>query len=154
MVGDLDIPIMYQDLANYTMSPMNIPLGGITGNAGMYGGNTSYLGGVQMKPQLDNDKVQLMNKKDNEAKNTALKIGAGLAAVFLMGFIPSLFGKKSLFSQLGSKISATYAKYKPQISNLGNKIKGQNGKIDTIKTWCSDRWTAFKGLFKGKKQTP
>ncbi len=77
--GDFDTPIVYQDLANSTMNPMRL---------GMYGGNTSYLGGVQMRRQPDADKIQLMNKKNKEAKKTFKKAMLGIGACLLLGFIP------------------------------------------------------------------
>lgn len=82
--GDFDTPVMYQDLANYSMPPMQMgmPFGG------MVGGNTSYLGGVQLKRQLDHDKVQLINKKNEEAKSTLKKALIGIGVCLAIGFIP------------------------------------------------------------------
>ncbi len=81
--GDFDTPIMHQDLANYTMSPMNF--------AGMpMMGNTSYLGGVQMRRQPEQDELRLMNKKKNEAKNTFKKALLAIGGIFLLGFIPRI----------------------------------------------------------------
>lgn len=131
--GDFDIPIMYQDLANYTMGPMMMPLGSITA------GNTSYLGGTQMKPQLDHDKIEIMNKKEAEGKSTAKKVALGLGAVFLMGFVSCLFGKKGL---------------KTSLSNLWTKIKGQPNKWGRFKAWCGQKWTSFKNLFRKNSGTP
>lgn len=98
--GDFDVPIMYQDLANSTMGAMNMPLGPMSGmygagmyGAGMYGGGsvgTSYLGGIKMPRQLDRDKVQIMNKKENQDKNTAKNILIGLGALIALGSIPIL----------------------------------------------------------------
>ena len=96
--GDFDEPIMYQDLANSTMGAMNMslePMSGMYG-AGMYGGGsvvTSYLGGIKIPKQLDRDKVQIMNKKENQDKNTAKKILIGLGAFIALGIIPN-FKKK------------------------------------------------------------
>ena len=80
--GDFDTPIMYQDLANYTMRPI-MPFGTTAGI-----GNTSYIGGIQMKQQPDSDKIQLMNKKNKEAKKTFKKAMLGIGACLLLGFIP------------------------------------------------------------------
>ncbi|MBO6087805.1 hypothetical protein J6P92_05620 [bacterium] len=85
MLGnDFDTPIMYQDLANYSMGPMSMPMmGGMM--PGMY---PSYLGGTQMPRQLDHDKVEIINKKNREAKNTAKKVAIALGVILLAGFIP------------------------------------------------------------------
>ena len=91
--GDFDVPIMYQDLANSTMSPMNIPFGMMPGmyGVGMYGGgmaNTSYLGGVQMRQQPDRDKVEILNKKENSDKNIyKIKYVKSLFFPFCLKFI-------------------------------------------------------------------
>lgn len=88
--GDFDVPIMYQDLANSTMGPMSMPFGGMVGmpGAGMY--NTSYLGGVKMHRQPDHDKVQIMNKKEKEDKNTLKKALLVLGGIVLLGSIAPL----------------------------------------------------------------
>ena len=93
--GDFDVPIMYQDLANSTMSPMNIPFGMMPGmyGVGMYGGgmaNMSYLGGVQMRQQPDRDKVEILNKKENSDKNTFKKAMMVLGGLILLGSIAPL----------------------------------------------------------------
>lgn len=155
MVGDFEIPIMYQDMANYTMSPMSMPMmpfGNVTG-AGQYG-NTSYLGGTQIKPQLDSDKIEIMNKKEAEGKSTAKKVALGLGVVFLMGFIPGLFGKKSVFSQLSGFLSKHSKTAKTHLSNFWTKLKGKPNKLARFKAWCSVKWNAFKGIFKRKKSAP
>ena len=70
MIGnDYDIPVMYQDLGKYSMNPFGMPMGGMM--PGMYGiGSTSYLGGVTMAPQLEHDKVELINRKNKEGNKT------------------------------------------------------------------------------------
>ena len=146
--GNFDIPVMYQDLASYTINPVPVPFGAMT----PYGyGNT---GNVNIKPQLDNDKVELMNKKSDEGLSTAKKVGIGLAVVFAMGFIPQLFGKKSL----QSRIIDLYKKHSPAVKtfaqNTWTKIKGQQNKWGRFKTYCSDKWDAFKNLFSREKVTP
>ncbi len=83
MYGDFSVPVMYQDLANYSMPffpPM--PIGGI--------GYPSYLGGIQMQPQLDADRVQLMKKKDEEGKKTFKKALTALAVISAVIIAPSL----------------------------------------------------------------
>lgn len=93
--GDFDVPIMYQDLANSTMSPMSMPVGMMPGmyGVGMYGGgmaNTSYLGGVQMRQQPDSDKVEILHKKENSDKNTFKKAMMVLGGLILLGSIAPL----------------------------------------------------------------
>ena len=86
-----DTPIPYQDLADSTMAPFNFANLGMM-NA-MYGtmGGTSFLGGAQMRRQPDSDKVEIMNKKKQETRNTAKKIAIGLGTIFALCFIPSLW---------------------------------------------------------------
>ena len=130
--GDFDIPVMYQDMANYTMNPMMpmMPIGGIA-SSGIYGnGNTSYLGGINIKPQLDNDKIEIMNKKEAESKDTAKKVAIGLGILLLIGFIPGLFGKKSGFAKLGEKFSTKYPK---------------------ATQFFKEKWTNIQGFFSRKK---
>lgn len=121
--GDFDIPVMYQDLANSTMSPMNLPLGAMSGmyGAGMYGGvgNTNYLGGVKMRQQPDRDKVQIMNKKENEDKNTAKNILLGLGALVALGSIPVL--RKSI-KKAGGIVNYVKKLFSPSMS-LTDRIK-------------------------------
>ena len=111
--GDFDVPIMYQDLANSTMSPMNIPFGMMPGmyGVGMYGGgmaNTSYLGGVQMRQQPDRDKVEILNKKENSDKNTfgsiaplrkSIKKAGGIGS-YLKNMFTSKSGKGNWFTKM------------------------------------------------------
>ena len=121
--GDFDVPIMYQDLANSTMGPMSIPLGTMSGmyGAGMYGhmGNTNYLGGVQMRRQPDKDKVQIMNQKENQDKNTAKKVLIGLGAMIVLGSIPVL--RKSI-KKSGGIVNYVKKLFSPSMS-LSDKIK-------------------------------
>ena len=145
MVGDT--PIMYQDLASYTMSPMAMPMmpmgfGGITGTPyqNQTGSNTSYLGGTQMKPQLDNDKVELMNKKSNEGISTAKKVGIALAALFAIGFIPKLAGKQSVFSKAGNWATKKY----PKLNNAKTWI---TNKWNTFTAFCSKHYNSLKSKF-------
>lgn len=86
-----DTPILYQDLADSTMAPFNFANSGMM-NA-MYGtmGGTSFLGGVQMRRQPDSDKVEIMNKKQQETKNTAKKLAIGLGGLFALFFVPQLY---------------------------------------------------------------
>lgn len=136
--GDFDIPVMYQDLANSTMGPMNLPFGAMSGmyGAGMYGGigNTNYLGGVKMRQQPDRDKVQIMNKKENQDKINAKKVLIGLGALIALGSIPVL--RKSIKKAGGLKKYAQNG-----WNSLKNFVTGKNQK--------SGNW--FTRLFHRKK---
>lgn len=140
--GDFDVPIMYQDLANSTMGPMSIPLGTMSGmcGAGMYGrmGNTNYLGGVQMRRQPDKDKVQIMNKKENQDKNTAKKVLIGLGAMVALGCIPIL--RKNIKKAGGLK-----KYFQNSWDSLKNFVTGK-------KPQKAGNW--FTRLFKRKKSSP
>ena len=113
--GDLSTPIVYQDLANSTMGPMYMPFGSV---AGCGVGGTSYLGGVQMQRQLDQDKLDLMNKKKNEDKGTLKKALIALAVVIGLGSIAPL--RKSIKKAGGLK---TF--FKNKWTSIINSIKGK-----------------------------
>ncbi len=82
--GNFDTPIMYQDLINSTMGPLNIPYAPGMYGAGMYG--TSYLGGdVRLAPQLDQDKFQVMEQKENQGKRTMKIAGAVIGIILTLG---------------------------------------------------------------------
>lgn len=103
MIGNnFDTPVVYQDLANYTMNPMMSPLGMYGGGmyGGMYGANVSYLGHVQLRPQPDHDKVQIMNKKNQEGKRNFKRAMIAIGLMIVGSFIPSVFrGIKNLFKK-------------------------------------------------------
>ena len=132
MVGDYSIPVMYQDLASYSMNPFAMPM--MPTMPVGYGGNTSYLNGAKLAGQLDKDKVELMDKKTQEGKSTAKKVAIALGAILLMGFIPKLFGKQSVFSKLGNWATTKFPK------------------LNNAKAYISNKWNAFKNIF--KKSTP
>lgn len=99
MIGnDYDIPVMYKDLGTYSMNPFGSPYGGgmmMPGMMpGMYNGigSMSYLGGVRLAPQLEHDKVQLINRKEREGNKTLKNVAKALGVLLLIGFIPH-FGK-------------------------------------------------------------
>ena len=98
--GDFDTPMVYQDLANSTMGPMVMPpLGGITGG------------------YIDQDKINLMNKKENEDRSTMKKALAALGIIVAIGCIAPL--RKSIKSAGG------IGKYlKNQWTNVVNAFKG------------------------------
>ena len=144
MIGnDFDTPIMYQDLANYSMGPMSMPMmGGMM--PGMMGGlNTSYLGGTRITPQLDHDKVEIMNRKNKEAKNTAKNVAIALGVIFLAGFIP--YFRKKITSAGGIKkyLSNSWNSFK----NLFKSTPPAPPAPPAPKT---SRWQAFKNWFKPK----
>ena len=91
MIGnDYDIPVMYQDLGTYSMNPFCMPPGGMMPGMPMYGGigSTSYLGGVTLAPQLEHDKVQLMNKKEQDGNKTLKNVAKALGVLLLIGYVP------------------------------------------------------------------
>jgi hypothetical protein len=83
MLGEYDVPIMYQDLGNYMPSPM---MGGMM--PGMMPMYPSYLGDVHMQQLPERDMVQLANKKDNQGKKTAKLLAKIIGAALLIGYIP------------------------------------------------------------------
>ena len=163
MLGnDFDTPIMYQDLANYTMSPMS-PIGfgmnpamgvGPMGTIGTGGYNTSYLGGIQVKPQPDKDSVEIMNRKNQECYSTLKKVALTAGALFLLGFIP-YFGKQIKKSGgIISYIKNLWKKPQPKISRW-QKFKNSAGNSwQKFKSSAGNNWQKFKNLFKNKKTTP
>ncbi len=165
MIGsNFDTPVMYQDLANYTMNPM-MGMGGMVGGIGA----ASYLGGIQMRPQPDSDKVQLMNKKNQEGNSTFKKAMLGIGACLLLGFIPVV--KKGIKNSGGvwKYVKSLFTKTPPApkkpslLKRFKNKFKKKTfkgsskpSKWSRCKTWCGNKFNAFKGLFKKKApvQTP
>lgn len=134
--GDFSTPIVHQDLINSGMPTIYMPFGGVLG-----GYNTSYLGGVQMPRQLDQDKVDLMNNKEKEDKGTFKKALLALGTILALGSIPVL--RKSVKKAGGI---SNYLKNK--WSNVINSIKGNK---QTSK--CSF-WQKLKNVFKSKKVKP
>ena len=133
MIGnDFDTPIMYQDLANYSMGPMNTPMSGMYG--GMY---PSYLGGTQMPRQLDHDKIEIKNRKDNEAKHTAKNVAIALGVILLAGFIP--YFRKNIKAAGGIKkyLSNSWQSFKNLFKSAPSAPK-------------MSKWQKFKNWFKKK----
>lgn len=128
MIGsNLDIPIVYQDLATSSMGPMNI---GFMGD--------SHLGGVKMKGQLDADKLEINHKKEEQDKKT-LKIALiALGTIVGLSFMPSLFKKcKQLFgiTPKPSKSNFSWASIKKGLYNITVKpAKAVGGKIKNFFT--------------------
>lgn len=138
MIGNnFDIPVMHQDLANSTMPPLNIPFGTFAPYS------TSYLGGVQMKPQPDHDKLILQKEKENQDMSTFKKVLAGVGIIIALGCIAPL--RKSITKAGGLK------------NYLGNKwnsiVNLFKGKQNTAQaSQKTGLWQKFKNLFK-RKQT-
>ena len=135
MIGsNFETPVMYQDLANSTMGPLNM-MPGMYG-AGLYGGYPQYLGGVQLPRQLDNDKFQTMKQKENEGKKTLKIAGAAIAIILAIGSLGRI--RKGIRSAGGT------GKYLVNKWNdLVNWIKGKKKPKATL-------WQKFKNFFKRK----
>lgn len=161
MIGsNFDTPIMYQDLANYTMSPMNptmMPFGGMTGS--------SYLGGVQMQRQLDHDKVQLKNKKKEEAKNTFKNAMIAAGLILGLGFIPTLrksvknaggIGKffKNQWNNLVNWVKGSGTPKQSFWQRIKNKFKKKPNNNQNNNQQKVSLWQKFKNFFKKKPQNP
>lgn len=139
MIGnDYDIPVMYQDLGTYSMNPFGVPGGGGMMMPGMYGGigSTSYLGGVRLAPQLEHDKVQLINQKDKEGHKTLKTVAKVLGVLMLLGFIPHIGKQITKAGGLGKYISKQWNALTGSISNIFNP----KPKVSA--------WQKFKNLFK------
>lgn len=90
MIGEMYTPVLYRDAISsgmpmFELDPTMMGMGSMYGGMGMYGGayNTNYLGDVRLKPNLSRDTVNIINKKDSEAKkgmNTFFKVALGIAA--------------------------------------------------------------------------
>lgn len=119
MIGsDYDTPIMYQDLGAYSMNSFGMPFGGMIG---MPYANTSYLGGVTMQPQLCQDKVDLINKKDAEGNKTLKKLAYTLGALLLIGYIPYFRKQITKAGGIGQYISNHFTNLTTKIKNIFSK---------------------------------
>ena len=119
MIGnDYDIPVMYQDLGTYSMNPFGVPTGGGMMMPGMYGAGigTSYLGGVRLAPQLEHDKVELINKKEQEGNKTIKNVAKALGALLLIGYVPYFRKQITKAGGIGKYISK-------QLNSLTQGIK-------------------------------
>lgn len=142
--GDLSTPVVHQDLINSSMGPMYMPFGGVTG----YGiGTSPYLGGVKMQRQLDQDKLDLINKKEKEDKSTLKKALITLAVVIGLGSIAPL--RKSI-----KKAGGISAYLKNQWTSIVNSIKGNKPVKATNNQTKVSLWQRLKNVFKGKKVKP
>ena len=125
--GSFDIPVMHQDLANSTMPPLNLPFGAYVNPYS----NTSYHGGVQMKPQLDHDKLLIKKQKENEDMSTFKKVLIALSAIVALGCVPLV--------RKGIKKSGGFVPY------LKNLWKGNNTSyMSKITNWFSSVGKSMK----------
>ena len=146
MIGnDFETPIMYQDLTNYTMGPMYMPFAGVNPYA-----NSNLLGGTMMPRQLDHDKLDVKNAKENEDKSTAKKVLTALGVILTLGAIPIVRKNIIKAGGIGKYLSNKWT----SIVNFVKGNKTKPSKFKRFKVWCSNKWTAFKSLFKRNKQVP
>ncbi len=120
MIGnDYDIPVMYQDLGTYSMNPFGVPNGGGMMMPGMYGAGigTSYLGGVTMAPQLEHDKVELMNRKDKEGNKTLKNIAKALGVLLLIGYVPYFRKQITKAGGIGKYLSNGWKAFTNSVKN-------------------------------------
>lgn len=142
-------PSMYTDLAagsmNMLPTPMYNPFMG-----GMYY-NTNLLGGAKLQPQLDSDKLQIMNEKSKKDKNIFYKALAGLSILAAIGFMR--FGKTKIgtissgsnfFKGLGKGFKTIGKAIAYPFVAVGKGIKNSSTKFG--------KW--LKGLRKPKPPTP
>ncbi len=149
MIGnDFDVPVMYQDLGTYSMNqsagmmtpgmmpsmapgmmPGMMP-GAMSGTAA--GGNS--LGGVTMKPQLENDTLDLINKKHQEDKNTIKKVGLALGALLLIGFVPHFRKQITKSGGVGKYLKKQWKDVVDSFKNIG---KPKPTKWQKFKGWIS-----------------
>lgn len=135
MIGDgFETPIMYQDLANYSMPYMNMPY--------MMGQN-SLIGGVRMAPQLDHDKVDIIKKKENSDKKVFKTALAAIGAMLAIGFIPTI--------RKGIARSGGVFNY---IRSFFVRQPAPPSRMARFKAWCSNKWNSFKNLFRRNRTNP
>ncbi len=124
---DFDTPVMYQDLANSTMGPI-MPFGGVPSSI-----NTSYLGGVQMKQQLDSDKIEIINKKEKGDKHALKNVLIGLGVLLALGGIKPL--SKSI------KKAGGISNFFKNLSS--NPVNSQPVKSESSKLAAKGFWAGF-----------
>ena len=166
MIGnDFETPIMYQDLANYSMGPMITPFGGMTNPY-----NTNMLRGTTMPRQLDADKIEIMKQKENQDKSTFKKAAIALGVILAAGFIPFVRNGikngnlwqsvKDLFKSSPKKpvmprIKDWFSARKENVKNLYGKSKEKyHNNMPKVKSWFGDKWNSFKNLFKKDNSKP
>lgn len=123
MYGDFDLPVIYQDLANYSMPMFQpVPFG------------TVLSGSIKMPRQLDADKVQLMNKKDAEGKKSFNNVLKTLAVIGALIFTSSLIKNVKKSGGISKYLSG-------QWKNLTNLFKAKPAKTSfgkKVLTKCAD----------------
>lgn len=153
-------PSMYTDLAAGSMNMLPTP----TYNpfmGGMYY-NTNLLGGTRMQPQLDSDKLQIMNATAKKDKNVFYKALAGLSILATLGFlrfgktkIGTVSGVGKFFKNIGSGIGKGFKAIGKGIAYpfvlMG---KGGKGLGSGIKKCAKNFGKWIKGLRKSKTPTP
>ena len=160
--NDFETPIMYQDLANYSMGPMVAPFGWMTNPY-----STNMLHGTAMPRQLDADKVEIMKQKENQDKSTFKKAAIALGVILAAGFIPFVRkgikngnlwqSVKDLFKSgpkqpIMPRIKKWFGARKENVKNLYGKSRDCfNNNMPKVKNWFSDKWDGLKKLFKFKK---
>ena len=125
MIDEYYTQPMYRDImaSGMGMPFMDPSMMGMYGAGyGMY--NTNYLGGVTMRPKLNNDTFHIIKEKDKENSNMLKTIGkVALGVIGYMTAVTLLRGK------------------------------GTSGFFSSIKSGASNSWNKFTGLFK-KGTTP
>ncbi len=135
MLGnDFDIPIMHQDLANYTMGPMAMPIG--LNNP--YG--TNMLGGVRMASPLAHDSVNIHKQKDKESLTSFKKALIAIGAILTIGMLPAAKKNIKKAGGLWQFIKNSFKKKPPKPVKTPIMQK--------IKSWCSNKWSKLKNIFK------
>lgn len=142
-------PLMYQDIGSMSMRPMQMPFG-----MGLYGGgfyNPSYLGGVRMQPQLDNDKFVTMRDKENQDKSvfkTALKVLGVMGLICCIG--PVRKGIKNA-GGLTKYLENSYNSIKKMFT--GKTAKTAASPASTTGSTKTGFWTRMRNIFKKKPAT-
>ena len=136
---DFNTPVIYQDLANSTMRPMNYNLGG------MYRTGPSLLNGVQMQSQLSEDKVEINKAQKAKGDGQLLKnVGLFLLGAAAIGFIPSMRKNIKNAGGIGKFVNKQFNK----ISNWGKNLFNGKEINETAKTVKNEASTGKKGIRK------
>lgn len=113
MIDEYYTPPLYRDMMTSGMGMpfMDPTMMGMYG-CGMY--NTNYLGGVTMRPKLNNDTFHIIKEKDKENKNMLKTLGKiALGAIGYMAVAACFKGKatKGFFSSIKSGASSSWNKF-------------------------------------------
>lgn len=153
-------PSIYSDIASSSMNMMPTPMYNPF-MGGMYY-NTNLLGGARLQPQLDSDKLQIMNSVAKKDKNVFYKAMAGLSILATLGFlrfgktkIGNVNGVSKFFKSMGSGIGKGFkALGKGLAYPFVLLAKGGKGAGKGIKKGSSNFVKWIKGLRKPKAPTP